>query len=326
MFFTRMGFGVNVEMTLPATTSRTILLAGPTATGKTALAVQLARALDGEIISADSMQIYRGFIAGTAQPSEEELQGISCHLVNCIEPWAAWTAADWRREALAKITEIHARDRRAIIAGGTGLYFKALTEGLFESQGAARNPGIRARLEAEWEQDDGKKLWQRLLEVDSETAARIHENDKLRVVRALEVFESAGAPLSLLQAQGRLDHRPFPGLRLVLSASRQELYDRIDRRVIEMMKSGFVEEVQGLLAAGACDDWPAMRALGYPQVVDYLQGRISRDNAIAQTQRLSRRYAKQQIVLLRNWPASVWMDISIGMQKIVQAAQILLEF
>lgn len=306
--------------------SAPILLAGPTATGKTALAVELGRRLDGEIVSADSMQVYRGCAVGTAQPAPDELRGVPCHLVGCLEPDQPWSVAEWLRSARRLIGEIRARGKAVIVAGGTGLYFKALTGGLFEAAGAASDPALRSRLEAEWDADGGRALRRRLEEADPVAAARIHVNDRLRVVRALEVYESTGRPLSALQEEGRREHRPFPSFRFVLTAERAELYRRIDARVIEMMEKGFAEEARRLLERGATEEWPAMRALGYPQMLRLARGECDHDRAVRETQTLSRRYAKQQLVLYRKWPGAVWLDAAAGIEKNVSIVEKMLEF
>jgi tRNA dimethylallyltransferase len=303
-----------------------ILLAGPTATGKTALAITLARRLGGEIISADSMQVYRGCVIGTAQATPEELDGIPCHLTGCVEPDQTWTVADWLREVQTHIRNIINRGHYPIVAGGTGLYFKALTGGLFQAQGAGRDPELRTRLEKEWDADQGTRLYSRLTEVDPDAARRIHPRDRLRVVRALEVFEASGQPLSQLQARDRHEHSPLQAWRFVLTAARPLLYSRIDHRVEEMMRLGFAEEVEQLVARGATEAWPAMRALGYPQMLRFLRGETTREAVIEETQRLSRRYAKQQIVLLRQWPGALWLDVARGVEKNGDIIQKILEF
>ena len=303
-----------------------LLLAGPTATGKTALAIALARRLKAEIISADSMQIYRGCAIGTAQPTPEELGGIPCHLVNLLEPDQPWCVADWLRAARRTAQEIQGRGRAVIIAGGTGLYFKAWTDGIFEAPGAGRKTDLRARLEAEWDADGGKTLGDRLRRVDPAAAARVHPNDRLRVVRALEVYESTGQALTELQAEGRRRHNPPAALRLVLCAGREELYRRINERVLEMMRRGFEEEGRRLLASGATESWPAMRALGYPQMLRLARGETGWEAAAAETQQLSRRYAKQQMVLFRQWPGAVWLDSGRGCEKNAGTVEKMLEF
>jgi tRNA dimethylallyltransferase len=292
-----------------------VLLAGPTATGKTALAVRTALRLGGEIVSADSMQIYRGCVIGAAQPTPKELSGIPCHLVGCVEPRDTWSVADWLGRARALIDAIRARGRAVVVAGGTGLYFKALDEGLFEAAGAGRHESLRRRLEEEWNADGGQALRRRLEEADPEAARRVHVNDRLRVVRALEVYEATRRPMSVLQAEARGTHARPAASRFVLCSSRAELYRRINARVLEMMRRGFVEEVERLLANGAREEWPAMRALGYRQMLRLIRGQMGREEAIEETQRQSRRYAKQQIVLFRKWPGAVWLDIARGEEK-----------
>lgn len=313
-------------MTDDVTTPPLVLLAGPTATGKTAVAAELALRLGGEIVSADSMQVYEGCPIGTAQPTPEELRGVPCHLVGSVPPDQAWSVADWLDAAQARIAEMHGRGRAAIVAGGTGLYFKALTDGLFRAEGAGRHSEVRRRLEAEWDVDEGEALRARLEEIDPEAAERIHAHDRLRFVRALEVFEATGRPLSELQSEARARHRPPRAHRFVLHADRQALYERIDRRVEEMMERGLVDEVRSLLDRGATDDWPAMRALGYRQVARLIRGEISREDAVSQTQRLSRRYAKQQMILFRGWPGAKWLDVGEGVAATARAVEISLEF
>jgi len=305
--------------------SSLILLAGPTASGKTSLAVDLAQVLHGEIISADSMQIYRGCAIGTAQPSPQELRGTPCHLVGCRHPWEPWSVADWLRAAQDRIQDIQGRGRTAIVAGGTGLYFKALSDGLFEAPGAGRNAPLRSELEAAWDADGGRDLYAQLSQIDPVAAKHIHIHDRLRIVRALEVFHASGRPLSALQAEGRRKHTRPKACRLVLSMDRADLYHRIDQRVEAMMSQGFMEEVRALMASGATEHWPAMRALGYPQMLQAVRGEITRAEAIAQTQQASRRYAKQQLVLLRPWRGAVWIDAGRA-QDARRAAEIVLEF
>jgi tRNA dimethylallyltransferase len=302
-----------------------ILLAGPTATGKTALAVALARRLGAEIVSADSMQIYRGCAIGTAQPTTDERQGVAYHLVDRVDPGQAWSVADWLRATLLLIDEIRGRGKAAIVAGGTGLYFKALSGGLFEAPQAGRHRELRRRLEAEWDGDGGLALRRRLEEADPEAARRIDTNDRLRVVRALEVYEATGRPMTVLQQEARNRHRALPAHRFVLCLERERLYRRIDARVAAMMEKGFAEEVRDLLSRGAADDWPAMRALGYAPMARLVRGEIARAQAVEETRRLSRRYAKQQMVLLRNWPGAVWLDAAQGVEKNVENIEKVLE-
>lgn len=314
-------------MTLFHDKSPVLLIAGPTASGKTSMAVQLARNVGGEVISADSMQVYKGFTIGTAQPSAEELGGdVVYHMVACVEPDQVWSVADWLRATKEKIAEIQARGRIAIIAGGTGLYFKALTNGLFSGDGVGRNESLRQALDQIWANGGEDELREELRCVDTEASERIHPNDRLRIVRALEVFRSTGRSMSDQQAEARRAHKPLLAHRFVLTSAREQLYERIDTRVLEMMEEGFVEEVQALIEQGATRDWPAMRALGYLPIMQMLRGEITREQAIADTQQTSRRYAKQQMVLFRNWGGAFWLDTERGSKKNCSAIEKVLEF
>lgn len=303
-----------------------VLLAGPTASGKTALAIELALRIGGEIISADSMQIYRGCAIGTAQPAAEELHGVPCHLTGCLDPWQPWSVAEWLRAAKICAAEIISRGRIPVVVGGTGLYFKTLTNGLFETEGAAKHPEVRSRLEVEWDVDGGVALYERLRAVDVESTARIHANDKLRVVRALEVFETTGRSISTLQAEDRAQRKPLNAHRFVLCLDRDDLYHRIDARVEAMIAQGFEDEVRKLLDLGALDEWPAMRALGYPQMLRMMRGEMDRASAVEETQRFSRRYAKQQMVLYRRWWGAVWLDAAKGLTENARWIEKMLEF
>ncbi len=302
-----------------------ILISGPTASGKTELAVRLALSVGGEIISADSMQVFRGFEIGTAQPSVEQLQGVDCHLTGCLEPSALWTVADWYRESRKLVEAIQQRGKIPIIVGGTGLYFKTLDGGLFQVPDAFDKQDIRQELEDCWDQGGAEELREELCRVDKDSYRRIHCNDRLRIVRALEVFRGTGRSLSDWQQTAREHHVSPQALRFVLSGERAELYRRIDRRVLDMVRIGFADEVRALLESGADASWSSMRALGYPQMREWLEGQCSRDSAVSRTQQLSRKYAKRQFVLLRQWAGSVWLDNSDGLKKNVEVVEKILE-
>ncbi len=302
-----------------------LLLAGATATGKTELAIELARRLNGEVISADSMQVYRGLVIGTAQPTEEDCGGVPYHLVNCVDPKDNWSVADWLRTASEIVEDINQRGKIAIFAGGTGLYFKTLTRGLFGTDGAEKDDHVRLKLEAEWDADGGKRLWDELTERDKETAAKLHPNDKLRVVRAHEIMRLANELPSVLQRRARKAFSPPPAVRVVLRMDRDILYERINRRVWKMMEKGFYEEVKGLVEKGATMQWPGMRALGYPQILKAIEGQLKIEDAVEETQKLSRRYAKQQFVLYRKWEKSTWLDASDELEYNASLIELMLE-
>jgi tRNA dimethylallyltransferase len=213
----------------------------------------------------------------------------------------------------------------AIFAGGTGLYFKTLTRGLFGGDGTGRDEAVRRELEAEWDADGGKRLWKELEARDAATAAKLHPNDKLRVVRAHEVLRLTGEAPSELQRRAREAFSPPPAVRVVLRMGRDVLYERIDRRVLQMMDQGFLEEVERLVENGANADWPGMRALGYPQMQEVIRGKADLDEAIAETQKLSRHYAKRQFVLYRRWEESAWLDASDDIDRNASLIELMLE-
>ncbi|RMG50837.1 MAG: tRNA (adenosine(37)-N6)-dimethylallyltransferase MiaA [Gammaproteobacteria bacterium] len=280
-------------------TAPVLALLGPTATGKTALAVALAEALDGEVISVDSALVYRGMDIGTAKPTEEERRGIPHHLIDILEPTEAWSAASFRQAALECIEQIHARGHLPILAGGTMLYFKALFEGLAELPEA--DSELRARLEAERAERGLAALHAELAEVDPEAAARIRPTDPQRILRALEVWHLTGIPLSEHHRRQRAESFPWP-LRAIglLPADRARLHARIAERFDAMLAAGFLDEVRALRARGdLTPDLPSMRSVGYRQAWAFLEGEYDadsfRDKAIAATRQL----AKRQITWMR---------------------------
>jgi tRNA dimethylallyltransferase len=283
-----------------------IYLTGPTASGKSAVGVELARRLDAEVIALDSMTLYRGMDIGTAKPTVEERGGIPHHLIDVLDPWEAASVAEYRGWALEKVREIGARGKRALFVGGTALYLKAMLRGLFGGPGAV--PELRARLEAEAERLGDAALHERLARVDPATAARLHPNDRRRVVRALEVFEATGLPLSDWQ---REHGRPAEGALVVaVERPRGMLHDRIDRRVRAMFAAGLVEEVRALQAGpGPLHPVPA-QGVGYREVIDLLAGRATLDETIARVQARTRQFAKRQatwfrgLAEVRPWPVA----------------------
>jgi tRNA dimethylallyltransferase len=277
-----------------------IFVMGPTASGKTALALALARRFPVEIISVDSALVYRDMDIGTAKPTAEELAECPHHLIGFLDPSEPYSAARFREDALRLMSEITARGRIPLLAGGTMLYFRALEKGLSEMPEA--NPEIRARLDQEIREQGLSSLHQRLEKVDPESAKRIHATDPQRIQRALEVYELTGKPLSehfRSQAEYEL---PYRVLRLALiPANRAMLHQRIEKRFDDMLNSGFIEEVEKLYGRGDLDpSMPSVRAVGYRQVWGYLAGEYDyetmRHKAIVATRQL----AKRQITWLRS--------------------------
>lgn len=281
-----------------AESSSVILLMGPTASGKTALAVELAQRLDAEIISVDSALVYRGMDIGSAKPTLVERGGIAHHLIDILDPGESFSTGQFRAQALSLIDDIQRRGKRPLLVGGTMLYFSALTQGLAQLPEA--DPGIRARLDDELNRFGKAFLHGRLAEIDPESAARIHVNDPQRVQRALEVYEISGQPLSSFFQQQALQPRHHYHKLIVAPAERKILHDKIAQRFDQMLAQGFLDEVQALRNRGDLHvGLPSIRCVGYRQAWSYLEGEYDwetmRDKAIIATRQL----AKRQFTWLR---------------------------
>ncbi|MCQ8181572.1 tRNA (adenosine(37)-N6)-dimethylallyltransferase MiaA [Methylomonas sp. SURF-1] len=276
-----------------------ILLMGPTASGKTALGVALAQALDTEIISVDSALVYRGMDIGTAKPTQAERGGVPHHLIDILDPSEAFSTGQFRNRALELMADITARCKLPLLVGGTMLYFSALTQGLAQLPPA--DPEIRQRLDAELESLGKEVLHARLAQVDPQAAARIHVNDPQRVQRALEVYEISGRPLSSFFGAEQQDVHPYRFIKLIVAPEqRKTLHDKIAERFDSMLELGFLEEVRALWQRGDLDEsMPSIRCVGYRQVWSYLNGEYDlatmRDKAIVATRQL----AKRQFTWLR---------------------------
>lgn len=295
-----------------------IFLMGPTAAGKTDLALELARVLPCDLISVDSALIYRGMDIGTAKPERAILDAFPHALIDIRDPAESYSAAEFRADALAAMAESTARGRIPLLVGGTMLYYKALLEGLADMPSAA--PAIRAELEARAAAEGWEALHRELAEVDPESAARIHPNDPQRLTRALEVYRVSGLSMTehrLRQAAGNPDagtsgagQLPYTVAQLAIApAQRQVLLDRIAQRFRVMLEQGFVEEVEALrrrsdLHAGL----PSIRAVGYRQVWEYLDGELSRDEMVERGIIATRQLAKRQFTWLRGWENLHWLD------------------
>jgi tRNA dimethylallyltransferase len=281
---------------------RLIILAGPTASGKTDLAVALAKALNGEVISADSMQVYRGMDIGTAKVTEAEMQGVPHHLIDVIGPDEEWNVMEFCRRAEACIREIAARGRQPIVAGGTGFYIHALAYGAeFDEE---EENDIRRRLEAR----DPDDLYRELQEKDPAAAEAIHPHNVKRVVRALEYWYQTGRRISDHNAALRRKESPYALCYLVLNMDRAKLYERIEQRVDRMLEDGLGAEVEGLLRQGARREWVSMQGLGYKEIAAYLQGEITREEAVTILKRDTRRFAKRQLTWFRREPEAIFVD------------------
>jgi len=284
---------------------RLIVVAGPTASGKTACAVELCRLIGGEVVSADSMQIYRGMDVLSAMPTQEEMRGVPHHMLGIADPSEKYSAATYRDKANEIIACIHARGKQAVVCGGTGLYINALTRPLSFSERSDEQ--LHDELMALADQPGGKrKLHNMLAEVDPESAARLHENDVRRVVRALEIFRLTGVTQT---EQNRLDAQREGDYREMIFAPdwpRDVLYARIDRRVDEMVKAGLVDEVRRLMQDEA--RYPtAAQAIGYKEIAAALMGRMTMAEAILLVKQATRNYAKRQLTWFRRDQRTVWI-------------------
>jgi len=281
-----------------------ILLMGPTASGKTDLAIELAKALSGELISVDSALVYRGLDIGSAKPDYPH------HLIDIRDPAEPYSAADFVSDAVPLIDQIVAQDKVPILVGGTMLYFKALLEGLNEMPSA--DPAMRAQIEGEAEREGWPALHAKLLAVDPVSAARIHPNHSQRLARALEVYRTSGIPLSVWQSHQQAAPLPAERFRLLqiglCPQDRSVLHERIALRFEHMMAAGFLDEVRHLHQRGDLNaDLPAIRAVGYRQLWEHLEGAVSLEEAITRGIAATRQLAKRQLTWLRKWPDLAWI-------------------
>jgi len=295
-----------------------VIVLGPTAVGKSRVAVDLALKFNGEVISGDSIQVYRGFDIGTDKPGPASMRGVPHHLIDIVGPEVQFTAADFVREALAAAGAIASRGRLPLVAGGTGLYLRALVDGLFPGPG--RDPAVRAGLEAEAREKGLDVLFRRLEAVDPEYAAKVRSRDRVRIVRALEVHALTGEPISVHFLRTESPVRDRNVLRLGLRLERADLVRRIEERVERMFERGLVEEVRGLLARGVPETAPPFRALGYRHVVAHLRGRMSLDAAVSLTKADTRQYAKRQMTWFRKMDGVAWFspEDRAGLEEYIQ--------
>ena len=288
-----------------------ICIAGPTASGKTALAATLAKELNGEVVSCDSMQVYRRMDIGTAKPTLEEMQGIPHHMIDVAEPWEDFSVSRYCEMAAPIVDDIISRGKTAVIAGGTGLYMDALIRGNAFAPFPAT--GVRERLEAQADAEGMEAMLSRLRAVDPDAARRLHLSDRKRILRALEVYLETGETITEHNRKTQAVPPRYSPLWLGLDfARRGELYRRIDLRVGLMLEQGLVEEIRGLLADGIPERATAMQAIGYKEFVDALDGRCTIEEAADQVRQSSRRYAKRQLTWFRRNNAIHWLIRDTG--------------
>jgi len=286
-----------------------LAIVGPTAAGKSEVSLLLARALAGEIVSADSMQVYRGMDIGTAKPSAEERARVTHHLIDIIDPDTPFSVADYRARADAALASIWEAERQPLLVGGSGLYVRAVIDKLSFPL-APPNAELRSRLARQAREEGVGALHARLAAVDPEAASRLHPNDEKRIIRALEVHAQTGQPISRLQSLDRRFQPRYNTTQFGLTRPRLELYRRIEERVDRMLAAGLVEEVKSLLAGGRREDLVAMKGLGYAQIAEHLRGACSLEEAVARLKRDTRRFAKRQLTWFRRDPRIVWVDLA----------------
>lgn len=285
---------------------RIIVVCGPTGIGKTRTAIHLAQRFNGEIIGADSMQIYRQMDIGTAKPTPAERSCVRHHMVDIVDPETAYDAACYAREAGDVVHALHHRGVVPVVAGGTGLYIKALIYGLFNSR--PPDPDIRRNLEHLAEIKGTDFLHQQLTACDPQAAAGIHTNDRFRIIRALETYQATGRPISAHHQAHQFAQPRFMAFKLGLTIPRADLYARIDQRVDQMVAEGLLEEVRGLLARGYDADLKSMQSIGYRHMLDHLQNGVDWPETLRLLKRDTRRYAKRQFTWFRADPDILWVS------------------
>ena len=284
------------------------VICGATAVGKTALAMDLAEYFDGEIVSADSRQVYRFMDVGTAKPTKEEQDRVKHHLIDVAWPNEEFHAARFVSLAAEAVSDICLRNKRPFLVGGTGLYIRALTEGLLQAPSA--DPELRQHLQNRADEEGSPALHSELARVDPESASRLHPNDLIRIVRALEVYEQSGSSISTLQDEHGFKGQPYRTIKICLNLDRADLYERINQRAEVMFEQGLLEEAETLLQAGYDTTLKSLRTIGYRQAFALLRQEMTRDEALDDLKQSTRRYAKQQLTWFRKDKSIIWLESS----------------
>ncbi len=304
-----------------------LVILGPTAVGKTDISLKIARGLRGEIISADSMLIYRHMNVGTAKPSLEQRDpargGVRHHLIDIIDPDEYYSAADYGRDARKIINHLLAREIQPIMVGGSGLYVRAATEGIFE--GPSMDRCLREELEAEARRKGSRHLHETMARVDPQAAARINPNDLRRIIRALEVYRLTGKPITTFFSRSKAGRAPFKPLMFCLIREKEELHRRINRRIDIMMERGWLQEVKKLLEMGYSTELVSMQSFGYKRLAACLEGEIGLEEAVGLIKRDTRRFSKRQMTWFRGMDGVKWLDLSDIQGGEDRAAEIIIE-
>jgi tRNA dimethylallyltransferase len=296
-----------------------VIVLGPTAAGKSEIALRLAETVSGEIVNADSQQVYRHMDIGTGKPSKADRERVRHHLIDIVAPNEEFNAALFRRLATESIGQIHARERKVIVCGGTGLYLRALTHGLFEGPG--QDPDVRNALEQEIANRGLAVLYERLEKIDPTVGATIHRNDRQRIIRALEVYQLTGRPLSEWQKEHGFQEQPFDILKIGLLRERAELYALINHRSEQMIQDGLLDEVRGLVTLGFSLDLKPLRSVGYRQMGQVLRGIQSMQDALEEMKQETRHLAKRQLTWFRRDEEIRWFHPEKQQREILQSAE-----
>ena len=296
--------------------NKVIVICGPTASGKTALSIELAKQINGEIVSSDSMQIYKDMNIGTAKPTLEEMQGIKHYLIGYISPEERYSVSDYKTDAKKAIREIIGKGKMPIVVGGTGLYLDSLIYEI-EYLDIKLDEEYRKQLEKEVEEKGLEELYERAKQIDAKAIEKISTNDKKRILRILEIYHATGKTKTQLEIESRKKEVEYDYKVYALDWDRQKLYDRINKRVDMMIEQGLIEEVQQLLEK--YNVFPtAMQGLGYKEVVDYLENKLTKEEMIEKIKMESRRYAKRQLTWFRKNKQTIWLNAEDTIQNNIQ--------
>ncbi len=299
---------------------KVIVICGPTASGKTGLSIELAKKINGEIVSCDSMQIYKDMTIGTAKPVEEEMQGIKHYLIDCVSPDIRYSVADYKKDAIKAIKEILRNGKVPIVVGGTGLYVESLVYGI-EYNEIKVDLKYREELEQIIEKEGLNALYEEARKIDPDAIKKVSENDKKRICRILEIYHSTGKTKTELEIESRRNGPEFEYKLFGITMDREKLYERINKRVDIMIQNGLIQEVKTLL--DKYKEFPtAMQGLGYKEVVEYLNGNYTEEEMIEKIKMETRRYAKRQLTWFRKYKNIIWID---GLDDIQNNIKIILE-
>ena len=299
---------------------KVIVICGPTASGKTSLSIELAKKINGEIISCDSMQIYKDMDIGTAKPSQEEMQGVKHYLLSIIKPTQRYSVAEYKKDAEKAIEEILAKNKTPIVVGGTGLYIDSLIYGI-EYQNIKLDEQYREKLEKRVLEEGLEVLYKEAKKIDEQAIQKISPNDQKRILRILEIYHATGKTKTQQEIESRKNDIKYDYKVFALNMEREKLYERINKRVDIMIEQGLIKEVEELL--NKYSQFPtAMQGLGYKEVVEYLQRKITKEEMIEKVKRETRRYAKRQITWFRKNKQTIWLDASKGDSNIEEILNI----